>query len=166
MFFKHFLLFFIQCIPKPVWKGTLKCLLAITYGLEQTYANFGLGGMASVFQMMEIAHTHFWTKELNDGSDMSASIMSSQSVSPMGSRENLKSSPQSPTEPSSRKNSMGHELSRRPSEHDPNEQSTTEMFKDMLTQKRNVLMSKLGSFDSDVSKVLLGNLIIVILNIN
>lgn len=117
--------------------------------------------MASVFQMMEIAHTHYWSKELNEGSgDVSASLLSSQSVSPMGSRENLnvKSSPQSPTDPSSRKNSLISEsqISRRASEHEPNEaqnQSTTEMFKDMLTQKRNVLLSKLTSFDSDVSVI-------------
>lgn len=145
------------CIPKPVWKGTLKCMLAMASGLEQTYQNNAAGGMASVFQMMEIAHTHYWSKELNDGSsDMSASLLSSQSVSPMGSRENLKSSPQSPTDPSSRKNSMADpQSSRRPSEHEPSEaqtQSTSEMFKDMLTQKRNVLMSKLTSFDSDVSQ--------------
>lgn len=30
-------------------------------------------------------------------------------------------------------------------------QSTTEMFKDMLNQKRNLLFSKLTSFESDVS---------------
>jgi hypothetical protein len=139
------------CVPKPVWKGILKCLQAVTVGLEHTYGNFGLGGMASVFSMMEIAHTHYWTKELNDGSDMSASMLSSQSVSPAESKENLKSSPQSPSDPSSRKNSFNDQ--RRPSEHDPNSethtQSTSEMFKDMLAQKRNVLMSKLTSFESD-----------------
>lgn len=129
--------------------------MAAQHGLEQTYANFGLGGMASVFQMMEIAHTHFWSKELTEGSgDVSASLLSSQSVSPMGSRENLKSSPQSPTDPASRKNSLISEpqISRRASEtNEAQNQSTTEMFKDMLTQKRNVLLSKLTSFDSDVS---------------
>ncbi len=135
----------------------MKCLLAIQYGLEQTFANFGLGGMASVFQMMEIAHTHYWSKEISEGSgDISTSLLSSQSVSPMGSRENLKSSPQSPTDPASRKNSLVAEPqnSRRASEHEPNEaqnQSTTEMFKDMLTHKKNTLLSKLTSFDSDVS---------------
>ena len=121
--------------------------------MEQTYANFGLGGMASVFSMMEIAHTHYWTKDLNDGSDLSASLLSSQSVSPSESRENLRSSPQSPTAPSSRKNSFNEQNSRRPSEYDPSSdshtQSTSEMFKDMLAQKRNVLMSKLTSFESD-----------------
>ncbi|XP_070506182.1 MAP kinase-activating death domain protein isoform X4 [Chironomus tepperi] len=141
------------CIPKHVWKGILKCLQAVTIGLEQTYANFGLGGMASVFSMMEIAHTHYWTKNLNDGSDLSTSLLSSQSVSPSGSRENLKSSPQSPTAPSSRKNSFNDQNSRRPSEYeqssDSHTQSTSDMFKDMLAQKRNVLMSKLTSFESD-----------------
>lgn len=46
----------------------LKMLLAVTHGLEQTYHNFGLGGMASAFQLQEIAHTHYWSKEINDGS--------------------------------------------------------------------------------------------------
>ena len=139
------------CVPKPVWKGILKCLQAVTVGLEQSFANFGLGGMASVFSMMEISHTHYWTKELNDGSDLSASMLSSQSVSPAESKENLRSSPPSPSDPSSRKNSFNEQ--RRPSEHDPPSEShthsTSEMFKDMLAQKRNVLMSKLTSFESD-----------------
>ncbi|XP_055600915.1 MAP kinase-activating death domain protein isoform X2 [Uranotaenia lowii] len=147
------------CITKPIYKGTLKCLLAITHGLEATFGNFGLGGMASVFQMMEIAHTHFWSKDLTESAaDPTASLLSSRSVSPMGSRENLRS-PQSPAEPSewnlvagSRKNSSVLNepvISRRPSEHDNDNQSTTEMFKDMLTQKRNMLLSKLTSFDSE-----------------
>lgn len=67
------------CIPKPVWRGMLKCLLAISHGLDSTYANFGLGGMASVFQFMEIAHTHFWSKDLIDGTDHNpVSLLSSQ----------------------------------------------------------------------------------------
>lgn len=147
-----------QCIPKPVFKGMTKCIQAVAHGLDHTYSNFGLGGMASVFQLMEIAHTHYWTKELNEGvSDLSASIMSSQSASPMGSRENLHSptaeaSEWSNSSVNSRKGSV-QEPNRRLSEHDPHnphqEQSTTEMFKDLLTQKRNMLMSKLTSFDSD-----------------
>lgn len=143
----------------------LKCLLAMTHGLEQTYSNFGLGGMASVFQMMEITHTHFWSKDINEGTDVSSSSMlSSQSVSPMGSRENLRS-PHSPTESvadwgpeeTSRKSSIAVEQhqSRRASDHhvhhESQTQTTTEMFKDMLTQKRNVFFNKLSSFDSDVS---------------
>lgn len=149
----------------------LKCLHAVTAGLEVTFANFGLGGMASVFQMMEIAHTHYWTKELNDASEMSSSLLSSHATSPVGSRENLRS-PASPTgsqsglgsewasPQESRKSSSHTERSipiqtnatRRLSTADSQEgQSTTEMFKDMLAQKRTALLSKLTSFDSDVS---------------
>uniref|UniRef100_A0A336KGN7 MAP kinase-activating death domain protein n=1 Tax=Culicoides sonorensis TaxID=179676 RepID=A0A336KGN7_CULSO len=143
------------CVPKPVWKGMLKCLQAVAHGLEQTNLNNGLGGMASVFQMMEVAHTHYWSKELNEiVSDMGSSIISSQTVSPTESRENLRS-PQSPTDPSlkwdgTRKSSISN-ISRRTSEHDPDSQNqtTTEMFKDMLSQKKNMLLSKLTSFESD-----------------
>lgn len=66
------------CVSKSVWRGMVKCLHAIAHGLDTTYANFGLGGMASVFQLMEIAHTHFWSKDLADGGDLGVSLMSSQ----------------------------------------------------------------------------------------
>lgn len=49
----------------------LKTMLAVVHGLEHTYSNFGLGGMASAFQLHEIAHTHYWTKDLSDqGADI------------------------------------------------------------------------------------------------
>lgn len=67
------------CIAKPVWKGMVKCLHAVAHGLDVTYANYGLGGMASVFQLMEIAHTHFWSKDLTDGgTDLGTSLLSSR----------------------------------------------------------------------------------------
>lgn len=66
---------FLQLISKPVYKGMLKCLQAVTHGLAHTYNNFGLGGMASVFQMMEIAHTHYWSKDLSE-SGFDSSLMS------------------------------------------------------------------------------------------
>lgn len=44
----------------------LKVLLAAVHGLEVTYSNFGLGGMASAFQLLEIAHTHYWSRDLNE----------------------------------------------------------------------------------------------------
>ncbi|KOB76445.1 Uncharacterized protein OBRU01_02082 [Operophtera brumata] len=92
-------------ISKPIWKGMLKVLQAVVHGLEHTYSNFGLGGMASVFQLAEMAHTHYWNIPTVNFPEM-----------------------------------------------DSNEaQSTTEMFKDMLNQKRNLLFSKLTSFDSDAA---------------
>ncbi|XP_035783817.1 MAP kinase-activating death domain protein-like isoform X2 [Anopheles albimanus] len=155
------------CVSKAVYKGTLKCLLAITHGLEHTVSNFGLGGMASVFQMMEVAHTHFWSKELTEGvgSDMPTSLLSSQSVSPMGSRENLRS-PQSPSELSewtlggacsSRKSSTTTTVTMNEhgaAHHEHENQTTTEMFKDMLSMKRTMLFNKLTSFDSEGSVAL------------
>ncbi|EDW51077.1 GM12059 [Drosophila sechellia] len=163
------------CVTKPVWKGMLKCIQAIAGGLDVTFANFGLGGMASVFQLMEVAHTHYWSKEINEGSDMSSSLLSSHAASPMGSRENLRS-PSSPngshsalgsewaSPQESRKSSTqlahggpggshsGAPINRRLSSADSQDgQSTTEMFKDMLSQKRSALKNMLTSFDSDAA---------------
>ncbi|XP_036677214.2 MAP kinase-activating death domain protein isoform X8 [Drosophila suzukii] len=164
------------CVTKPVWKGMLKCVQAIAGGLDVTFSNFGLGGMASVFQLMEVAHTHYWSKEINEGSDMSSSLLSSHAASPMGSRENLRS-PSSPngshsalgsewaSPQESRKSSTqlphsggpggshsGAPVNRRLSSADSQDgQSTTEMFKDMLSQKRSALKNMLTSFDSDTT---------------
>lgn len=67
------------CISKTIWRGMLKCLQAISHGLEVTYTNFGMGGMASVFQLTEIAHTHYWSKDLTEATDhTSPSMLSSQ----------------------------------------------------------------------------------------
>lgn len=69
------------CVPKPIWRGMLKCVQAIAHGLEITYNNFGLGGMASVFQLMEIAHTHYWSKDSSEVSEnASTSLLSSQVI--------------------------------------------------------------------------------------
>ncbi|XP_030078914.1 MAP kinase-activating death domain protein isoform X1 [Drosophila hydei] len=159
------------CVTKPVWKGMLKCVQAIAGGLDVTFSNFGLGGMASVFQLMEVAHTHYWSKEINEGSDMSSSLLSSHAASPMGSRENLRS----PSSPNGSHSGLGSEWaspqeSRKSSTHtalptsqstaaarrlssadSQDGQSTTEMFKDMLSQKRSALKNMLTSFDSDAA---------------
>ncbi|KAL0114254.1 hypothetical protein PUN28_011503 [Cardiocondyla obscurior] len=139
-------------ISKPVYKGMLKCLQAVTHGLAHTYNNFGLGGMASVFQLMEIAHTHYWSKDLSEGSGFDSSLMS-QASSPFGSRENLKS-PQSPNQSDFMDVSQRSDL---PQVHldvpqappaGDTSQSTTDMFLDMFTKKGKFL-SKLTSFDSE-----------------
>ncbi|XP_076759653.1 rab3 GDP-GTP exchange factor isoform X13 [Xylocopa sonorina] len=140
------------CISKPVYKGMLKCLQAVVHGLGHTYHNFGLGGMASVFQLMEIAHTHYWSKDLSEGG-FDSSLMS-QTSSPFGSKENLRS-PQSPTQPefsdAPRKSDTPqlylemHSHAPPPSE---GSQSTTDMFLDMFTKKGKFL-SRLTSFDSE-----------------
>ncbi|XP_011331586.1 MAP kinase-activating death domain protein isoform X12 [Ooceraea biroi] len=139
-------------ISKPVYKGMLKCLQAVTHGLAHTYNNFGLGGMASVFQLMEIAHTHYWSKDLSGEGGFDSSLMS-QASSPFGSRENLKS-PQSPNQPEFTDTTQKTELPQvhldtpqGPPTADTG-QSTTDMFLDMFTKKGKFL-SKLTSFDSE-----------------
>lgn len=52
-----------QTLNKPVYKGMLTLVKAIIHGLEHTYQNHGLGGMASAFMLLEIIHTHYWNKE-------------------------------------------------------------------------------------------------------
>ncbi|XP_033004138.1 MAP kinase-activating death domain protein isoform X23 [Lacerta agilis] len=50
-------------INRKVYKGMLDLLKCTVSSLEQSYANAGLGGMASVFGLLEIAHTHYYNKE-------------------------------------------------------------------------------------------------------
>jgi hypothetical protein len=89
-------------VSKAVFKGMAKLLTTIIYGLEQTYANNGLGGMASAFQLLEIAHTHYWLHcdkdspiRQNSLGDGAMSPMSEHSTSPYDSHENLDNHSQS-----------------------------------------------------------------------
>ncbi|XP_050064071.1 MAP kinase-activating death domain protein isoform X5 [Aphis gossypii] len=78
-------------INRFVWKGMLKALLAIIHGLEVSFGNQSGGGLASAFQVLEIAHTHYWAK------DISMTGFESQMSSPYSSRENVQSPLQSPS---------------------------------------------------------------------
>ncbi|KAM4017006.1 MAP kinase-activating death domain protein isoform 12-T15 [Anomaloglossus baeobatrachus] len=49
-------------VSKKVYKGMLDMLKCTVSSLEQSYANAGLGGMASIFSLLEIAHTHYYNK--------------------------------------------------------------------------------------------------------
>ncbi|XP_063927974.1 MAP kinase-activating death domain protein isoform X3 [Zophobas morio] len=142
------------CVPKPVWKGMLKVLQAVVHGLEVTYSNYGLGGMASAFQLHEIAHTHYWTKELIEGS--TDFTQSSSPRSPQSPRSSLQLEWDA-----SRKSSQAEAPEVRLIQGDESEadgqQSTADMFKDMLTQKKNMLLSKLTSFDSDAEGTIQGS---------
>jgi hypothetical protein len=62
-------------------------LRAVIQGLEVTFENNGLGGMASTFQLLEIAHTHYWIKDTKN--DLSP--MSERNSPENGSRESLSS---------------------------------------------------------------------------
>ncbi|XP_078801198.1 MAP kinase-activating death domain protein isoform X41 [Oryzias latipes] len=49
-------------VSRKVYKGMLDILKCTVSSLEQSYTNAGLGGMASVFSLLEIARTHYQTK--------------------------------------------------------------------------------------------------------
>uniref|UniRef100_A0A3Q2R331 MAP kinase-activating death domain protein n=1 Tax=Fundulus heteroclitus TaxID=8078 RepID=A0A3Q2R331_FUNHE len=49
-------------ISRKVYKGMLDILKCTVSSLEHSYTNAGLGGMASVFSLLEIACTHYQTK--------------------------------------------------------------------------------------------------------
>ncbi|XP_069988805.1 MAP kinase-activating death domain protein isoform X16 [Penaeus vannamei] len=173
------------CIKKPVWKGMLKLINAVVAGLEVTYNSFSGGGTSSALQALEISHTHYWSRDLSDPHvlDMSGgSSALSQSSSPLGSLENLRSpgsprgsplpphSPQPPFDGSdcSRKSSQSDSafLSSGPRVvHDPlrspdtegTDTATPDVLRDLLVQKRHVLLSKLQSQESEAGDTLQGS---------
>ncbi|RWS30503.1 MAP kinase-activating death domain protein-like protein, partial [Leptotrombidium deliense] len=101
------------CISKSVWKGMLRLTAAMITGLEQSYIHNGLGGMASSLAILEIAHTHYWAKEMTEDQRGESSVATttsvSQSSSPFGSGENLnKLSGDTPTPTSQTKSQIGN----------------------------------------------------------
>ena len=89
-------------------------LAVLFIGNQVSMANYGVGGMSSAFQLLEISHTHFWTKvsiqrtyqhplsrappfsqdmlenmEYGLAPSASTTAPGSRDVSPYGSRENL-----------------------------------------------------------------------------
>jgi len=66
-------------ISKPVWKGMLKLVSAMIYGLEHNYLHSSSStGMASAFTILEIAHTHYWVKECAAEESISVATSCSQ----------------------------------------------------------------------------------------
>ncbi|VDM95490.1 unnamed protein product [Thelazia callipaeda] len=50
-------------LTRSQYKGYLKALQTCISGLEYSYKSSGSNGLASLFHVLEIAHTHYWTKE-------------------------------------------------------------------------------------------------------
>lgn len=80
-----------QSLNKPVYKGMLTLVKAIIHGLEHTYQNHGLGGMASAFMLLEIIHTHYWNKENIAGSVQSSAASEVSEIDPPCNVLNVKS---------------------------------------------------------------------------
>ncbi|KAL1287427.1 MADD [Ovibos moschatus] len=50
-------------VSRKVYKGMLDLLKCTVLSLEHSFAHAGLGGMASIFGLLEIAQTHYYSKE-------------------------------------------------------------------------------------------------------
>ena len=55
-----------QYIEKNVWKGVLKLLQAFIAGFMVSYHADDKEGIGSIFQMLELIHTHFTLTDVNN----------------------------------------------------------------------------------------------------
>ena len=157
----HLIINFLQCIAKPVYKGILKVLLTVVSGLELSISNAGLGGLSSAFRLLELAHTHFWTKDLLDnvqhGLNPSTVMTSGNSsdVSQYSSRENLDqdqqhdslssvSSVHYPGLATREPNSLHPSLDNIRVDHD-----SSQLLRDLILKKKQLLFGRMASADSE-----------------
>ncbi|KAJ8394925.1 hypothetical protein AAFF_G00040480 [Aldrovandia affinis] len=71
-------------ISRKVYKGMLDLLKCTVSSLEHSYTNAGLGGMASVFSLLEIARTHYQTKDPEKRKRSPTDGVGSRSPTPRG----------------------------------------------------------------------------------
>ena len=57
-----------QRISRYVYKGMLDILKAVVIGFEHSVKNSCLGGVATAFQFLEIAHTHYHGRDIKEDS--------------------------------------------------------------------------------------------------
>ncbi|XP_078346326.1 MAP kinase-activating death domain protein-like isoform X2 [Oculina patagonica] len=53
-------------VSRSVFRGMLEVLRAAVYGFEVSVENHGIGGIASAFQFLEIAHTHYHGRDIKE----------------------------------------------------------------------------------------------------
>ncbi len=78
---------------KSIFKGMCKLLSTIVQGLEHTYANNGIGGMASAFQLLEIVHTHYFMHDKTHRNDHDLSPVENSNAHNSLSQTILQSTP-------------------------------------------------------------------------
>uniref|UniRef100_A0AC34GSX0 MAP kinase-activating death domain protein n=1 Tax=Panagrolaimus sp. ES5 TaxID=591445 RepID=A0AC34GSX0_9BILA len=81
-------------LTKAQYKGYIKILQACILGLEHCYNTPGSNGLASMFHVLEIAHSHYWAE--NDATTPGSGI-SSLSGTPSASIQNIAQHAQSET---------------------------------------------------------------------
>ncbi|KAI1725545.1 DENN (AEX-3) domain-containing protein [Ditylenchus destructor] len=92
-------------LTRPQYKGYLKVLQACVAGLENSFNLPGSNGLASMFLVLEIAHTHFWADNVIEPATPSSERMSLMST-PSTSQHNLSSVPNGTNEDESRRQSV------------------------------------------------------------
>ena len=125
-------------------------LRAVIQGLEVTFENNGLGGMASTFQLLEIAHTYYWLKD----SKADLSPMSERSSPLGGSRESLAS-----IDPNLSGNASGHPTNiptqQQQLQPPPQQQQQQQQQQGNMVSPNGGLVAHLGNLHTSPSPVLL-----------
>ncbi|XP_032375413.1 MAP kinase-activating death domain protein isoform X21 [Etheostoma spectabile] len=65
-------------VSRKVYKGMLDILKCTVSSLEHSYTNAGIGGMASVFSLLEIARTHYQTKGSDGAKQQRPQVMDAE----------------------------------------------------------------------------------------
>ena len=123
-------------------------LLSVINGLEVSLNNFGAGGLSSACRLLEISHTHYWSKDMLDNVHHGLSGTSSTEASQYGSRDNLDN-------PDSLISTLGDQT---PHSLDPPRPDTdsSQLFRELIFKKKQLLFGRLSSFDSDSEEVASG----------
>lgn len=66
---------------KSQYKGYIKVLQTCINGLDYSFITPGSNGLASMFHILEIAHTHFWAKESDITTPLSGIASQALSIS-------------------------------------------------------------------------------------
>ena len=128
-------------------------------GLEVSLNNFGVGGLSSACRLLEISHTHYWSKDLLDNVHHGLSgTSSSTEASQYGSRDNLDN-------PDSLISTLGDQA---PHSLDPPRPDTdsSQLFRELIFKKKQLLFGRLSSFDSDSEDVASGEEILAQIEFN
>jgi hypothetical protein len=72
-------------VSRAVWKGMAKMVSAMIAGLERSYLDqHGGQGMASALPILEIAHTHYWAKEVTQEETAQSQSVTTTAASSQG----------------------------------------------------------------------------------
>lgn len=68
-------------ISRSVYKGMLEVLRAAVQGFEVSVENHGIGGLASAYQYLEVAHTHYYGRDIREQTEKLARLRDDDELS-------------------------------------------------------------------------------------